>query len=417
MFGEKTEIKNQSKENNLRILVISQYFYPENFRINDLCYGLLEKGCKVTVFTGKPNYPKGKFFKGYGYLSKGAEVINNISVIRSNLIPRGKGGGLSLFINYISFVIFGIFKLFFLKGKYDKIFIYAPSPITVGFLGILASKIFKAKSYLWVHDLWPESVKAAGGINNKIILNLINEMTKFIYKLSDKILIQSPKFSDYLINQGVDKKKIIYYPYYAESFYKETITSDEVKKSFSSDYLNILFAGNIGVAQSFDTIIDAVNLINKEIKIKITVLGDGRDKLRIINKIKQLNLNENFTFLGSFPPEKMPDFFSVADALLVTLKKSDIFSMTIPGKVQSYLACGKPIIGSLDGIGSEIINSASCGFSTNAESSKGLAESFLKFNELSNNSKKNLGLNSRNYYEKEFEREKLLSKLIDIFEK
>ena len=103
MFGEKTAIKNQSKENNLRILIISQYFYPENFRINDLCYGLLEKGCKVTVFTGKPNYPEGNFFKGYGYLSKGAEVINNILVIRSNLIPRGKGGGLSLFINYISF--------------------------------------------------------------------------------------------------------------------------------------------------------------------------------------------------------------------------------------------------------------------------------------------------------------------------
>lgn len=400
----------------MRILVISQYFYPENFRINDLCFGLIEKGCEVTVFTGKPNYPKGKFFKGYGYFSKGSETINEIKVIRSNLVPRGKGSGLSLFINYISFVLFGAFKLFLLKGKYDKILIYAPSPITVGFLGILASIIFRAKSYLWVHDLWPESVKAAGGIDNKIILNLINEMTKFIYKYSDKILTQSPRFSDYIVNQGVDNNKIIYYPYYAESFYKKTTTSKEVKKYFSSDNLNILFAGNIGIAQSFDTIIDAVNLINKEIKIKITVLGDGRDKERVINKIGKLNLNENFNFLGSFPPERMSDFFSATDALLVTLKKSDIFSMTIPGKMQSYLACGKPIIGSLDGIGAEIINDASCGFSSNAESSKGLAKSFLKFNKLSFNERKIFGVNSKKYFEKEFSKEKLLYKLIDIFE-
>ncbi|MDC0034269.1 glycosyltransferase family 4 protein [Flavobacteriaceae bacterium] len=376
---------------------------------------MLEKGCEVTVFTGKPNYPKGKFFKGYGYFSKGSEIINNIKVIRSNLIPRAKGRGLSLFINYISFVLFGSFKLFLMKGKYDKILIYAPSPITVGFLGILASKIFRAKSYLWVHDLWPESVKAAGGIDNKIILNLINEMTKFIYKFSHRILIQSPRFSDYIVNQGVANNKIIYYPYYAESFYKKITTSNEVKKYFSSDNLNILFAGNIGIAQSFDTIIDAVNLINKEIKIKITVLGDGRDKERVINKIGKLNLNENFNFLGSFPPERMSDFFSAADALLVTLKKSEIFSMTIPGKMQSYLACGKPIIGSLDGIGSEIINDASCGFSSNAESSRGLAKSFLKFNKLSFKERKIFGVNSKKYYKKEFDREKLLSKLINIF--
>ena len=135
----------------MRILVISQYFYPENFRINDLCFGLIEKGCEVTVFTGKPNYPKGNFFKGYGYFSKGSEIINEIKVIRSNLVPRAKGSGLSLFINYISFVLFGAFKLFLLKGKYDKILIYAPSPITVGFLGILASIIFISN---WALKLW-----------------------------------------------------------------------------------------------------------------------------------------------------------------------------------------------------------------------------------------------------------------------
>ena len=400
----------------MRILVISQYFYPENFRINDLCFGLLEKGCEVTVFTGKPNYPKGKFFKGYGYFSKGSEIINNIKVIRSNLIPRAKGRGLSLFINYISFVLFGAFKLFLMKGKYDKILIYAPSPITVGFLGILASKIFRAKSYLWVHDLWPESVKAAGGINNKIILSLINTMTKSIYYFYDNILVQSPYFKNYLVNQGVNSEKITYYPYYAESFYKIVDKNKKIDNLFPKG-LNIIFAGNIGVAQSFDTIIEAVKItLNNFKNLNIIVLGDGRDKTRVLKKIKEEGLN-NFYFMGSFPPEDMPEYFASADALLVSLKKSKIFSSTIPGKIQSYLACGKPIIASLDGIGAKIINDASCGFSSHAEDSHGLAESMIAFNTLKEDDKIKLGINARKYYENEFEREKLLSKLIDIFEK
>ena len=126
------------------------------------CFSLQNKGHEITVLTGKPNYPNGKFFKGYNFYNKGYEIINNVKVYRSLIIPRGSGGGLRLFINYISFVFFGFFKIFLIRGSFDKVFIYAPSPITVGFLGILASKIFKTKSYLWVHDLWPESVKSSG---------------------------------------------------------------------------------------------------------------------------------------------------------------------------------------------------------------------------------------------------------------
>ena len=165
----------------MKILVISQYFFPENFRINDLCYGLSEMGHKVTVLTAKPNYPGGKFFKGYSLFNNNFEQKNGIDIYRSLIIPRGNSSGISLFINYISFVFFGIFRILTIRGKFDKIFIYAPSPITVGFLGVFASFIFKAKSYLWVHDLWPESVKDAGGINNSIILEIINFMTKTIY--------------------------------------------------------------------------------------------------------------------------------------------------------------------------------------------------------------------------------------------
>ena len=401
----------------MRILIISQYFYPENFRINDLCLGLKSNGHAVTVLTAKPNYPKGSFFSGYSFFNNPIEKYKGIKVYRSPIIPRGKATGLNLFLNYISFVIFGFIKLFFIREKFDKIFIYAPSPITVGYLGIAASFIFRAKPYLWVHDLWPESVKDAGGINNKFALSLVNLMTKSIYYFYDSILVQSPSFKDYLLNQGVSDSKIIYYPYYAENFYKVVNEDIKIKSQFGKG-LNIVFAGNIGVAQSFNTIIEAVKILATKLEnFKFIIIGEGRDRKRVEKKIADYSLNNHFEFLGSFPPEEMPVFFASADALLVTLKDTKIFSMTIPGKLQSYLASGKPIIASLNGIGAKIVKESNSGFTSCAEEPESLANSIIKFSKLNLMQKKELGNNARDYYKKEFERSRLLIRLIDIFEK
>ncbi|MDB2366502.1 glycosyltransferase family 4 protein [Flavobacteriaceae bacterium] len=401
----------------MRILIISQYFYPENFRINDLCIGLKDKGHIITVLTAKPNYPKGKFFSGYSFFNRSVEKYKGIKVYRSPIIPRGNATGLKLFINYISFVFFGSINLFFIKEKFDKIFVYAPSPITVGYIGALASFIFKAKAYLWVHDIWPESVKDAGGINNKLVLSLVNQMTKSIYYFYENILVQSPAFSEYLIGQGVNESKIIFYPYYAEKFYKVINEENEIKSQYG-DGLNIVFAGNIGVAQSFDTIIEAAKILSKKSNnFRFIIIGDGRDKKRVIQKISENFLDDYFKFLGSYPPEKMPAFFASADALLVSLKNTKIFSMTIPGKLQSYLACGKPIIASLNGIGAKIINESNSGYTSNAEDYESLANAIIDFSKLNSTKKNELGKNARDYYEKEFERSSLLTRLIDIFEK
>ena len=400
----------------MRILIISQYFFPENFRINDLCIGLKSRGHDISVLTAKPNYPEGKFYKKYSFWKKNTEIYEGIKVYRAPIFPRGSGTGIRLFLNYISFVFFGSLRLIFIRNKFDKIFVYAPSPITVGYIGIIASIIYRAKPFLWVHDLWPESVKDAGGINNKFVLGLIDLMTKSIYYFYKDILVQSPRFKEYLVNQGINTKKIIYYPYYAEAFYKKVNKSSEIESIFPSG-LKILFAGNIGVAQNFDTIIKAAKKLDKEIdEFTFIILGDGRDKSRVLTVIENLSIGNRFMFLGSFPPNEMPYYFASADALLVSLKKSKIFELTIPGKLQSYLACGKPIIASIDGITSEIINNADCGLTSPSGDHNSLAESIIHFNKLSIDKKRRMGKNAIEFYNKEFERNRLLNKLINIFE-
>ena len=397
----------------MRILVISQYFFPENFRINDLVFSLHNRGHHIEVLTGKPNYPKGEYFNNYSWRSPSKEEINGVKVYRANLLLRKKAGGLRLFLNYLSFVLFAGLKLFRIRGKFDKVLIYAPSPITVGFLGIIAARKFKCKSYLWVHDLWPESVRVAGGITNKLVLNIVNTMIKIIYKFTDVILVQSPEFKTYIKNQNVPEHKLIYYPYYAEDFYKVVEKQEEYKKLFPRGF-NLVFAGNIGVAQSFDTIISAFELI-KEIEINLIVIGDGRDKDRIQKLIKKKEISNKFHFFGSFPPQVMSNYFACADALLITLKKADIFSYTIPGKLQSYLACGRPIIGALDGIGNKIIRDSKSGYSSEAENEKLLADNILKIFKASMVEKEKLSGNAIAYFNKNFNKDYLLEDLEQIF--
>lgn len=400
----------------MRVLIVTQYFWPENFRINDLSLGLVERGFEVDVLTGKPNYPKGKFFEGYGFLNVRKEVWNNINIFRSPLIARGSGSGIRLMLNYLSFAFFNSIRSFFLKKKYDLIFVYEPSPITVGIPAVIISKRLKIPIYFWVQDLWPESVTAAGQIKNKLILNQLDSLTRWVYKNSEKILIQSEAFRKYILDQDVANSKIIYYPNSTESFYDIVKPKEGIVSLFPKDSFVLLFAGNIGDAQDFDCILEAAKIIKKKSsKIHIVIVGDGRKKDYVKQCVNDYKLEDNFHLLGSFPVEQMPDFFACSDALLVTLKKSKIFSMTIPSKVQSYLACGKPIVAALDGQGAAIIEEAKAGFVTPASDSHALAESILKMFALSKVEREKLSKNSRKYFEANFEREKLIDKLIEIF--
>lgn len=398
----------------MRILIVTQYFWPENFRINDLCIGLKERNHEVTVLTGKPNYPSGNFFRGYTFAGKSKEVYKGIKIYRSFIIPRKSGKGINLILNYFSFCFFSSFWTYLIKEKFDRIFVYEPSPITVGIPAIVAKFRFKAPIYFWVQDLWPESITDAGGVKNKMAIKLTDQLTRFIYSKCHKILVQSEAFISYIESQGVSPHKLIYYPNSTESFYKVEVPEPSFQNKFPKG-INILFAGNLGEAQSFDTILESAHIIrDKNIQINFVILGDGRMSEYIKKRIIELKLEQLVYLLGAYPSEDMPKFFCCADALLVSLKKSNIFSKTIPSKLQSYMACGRPIIASLDGIGAEIVKSAGVGFASPAEDAEGLASNILDFISLEDAVKKTMGLNARNYYESHFEREMLLSKLENI---
>jgi glycosyltransferase involved in cell wall biosynthesis len=402
----------------MKILIVSQYFWPESFKINDLALGLKERGHEVTIFTGKPNYPKGEFYKGYSFWKKADEHWEGIKIYRSNLLPRGKGGGLRLMANYLSFAFFASVKAFFQKGNFDAILVYEPSPITVGIPAIALRKKLKIPIYFWVQDLWPESISAAGQINNKLVLNTANTITKWIYKHSRKVLIQSEAFTDYILNQGVPLEKLIYYPNSTESYFKPVTPSPEIKKLLPQDSFIVLFAGNIGECQDFETTVEAArSVIEKEKKIHFVILGDGRKKKFVEEQVNKYNLQNNFHLLGSFPSQAMPEFFACADTLLVTLGDDRIFDLTIPSKVQSYLACGKAIIGSLNGEGAKVIETAKAGVVAPAGHPEKLAEKILELFNTDPETLAEMGKEGRQFFNENFERELLLDKLVEILKK
>lgn len=397
----------------MKILIITQYFWPESFKINDLALGLKERGYNVSVLTAIPNYPKGVFFDNYSFWKNNEEEWNGIKIYRSKIFSRGNGG-IRLMLNYVSFVFFCSLKVFFIKEKFDKIFVYEPSPITVGLPAIVASRKMKIPYYFWVQDLWPESLSAAGGIKNKYVLSFFDKITRLIYSKSKKVLVQSKGFADYIKKQGCFSDKIIYYPNSAEKLYRPLEPVLEYQSKLSEGF-KLIFAGNLGEAQGIDTLINAAKIVKeKGVEVNWVFLGDGRQREYYINEVKRIGLESNFYFLGAFPAETMPYFFSCAEALIVSLKKDKIFSLTIPSKLQSYLACGKPILASLDGEGAKVIEESMAGFVSPSENAELFAANVIKLYNLSSESRSEMSENALQYFKNEFEREMLIDRLIEI---
>ncbi|TSA58100.1 glycosyltransferase WbuB [bacterium] len=400
----------------MKIFIVTQYFWPENFRINDLAASLALKGHEVTVLTGIPNYPEGKYFAGYGLFKNLRQNWDGVKILRLPVMPRGCGGSICLALNYFSFVVSGIvFAPFICRGKFDLIFVYEPSPISVGLPAILLKKIKSTPLFFWVQDLWPESLSATGAVKSTIFLKLAKKLVHFIYHRCNLILVQSKAFIPSILSFGVDKNRIAYFPNSAEGLYCPMELGDDApeRKEIPRGFI-VMFAGNIGAAQDFPTIISAAEKLREHTDIYWIVIGDGRMRRWAEDEVAARNLRRNFIFLGRHPAESMPRYFALADALLVTLKDEEIFKLTVPSKVQSYLACAKPIIASLAGEGARIIQEARTGFSCPPENPLGLAKLVLKMYHMDERERQAMGLNGRKYFESNFCRSKLINQLDNL---
>ncbi len=396
----------------MKILLVTQYFWPENFRVNDFAITLKDEGHEITVLTGIPNYPEGRFFKGYGFLNKRIEDFHGIKIIRVPLVPRGKGSSFRLILNYISYAITASWAAFFYSGKVDCVFVAQYSPITVALPAIIIKKIKKKPMVMWVQDLWPESISATGAIKDRILLDVIGKLVRYIYRQCDVLLVQSKGFIPRIMDQGVTFDRIKYMPNWAEAIYQPLPQEkSNVLSVLFPEGFRIMFAGNIGAAQDFETILSAAAILKEKSDIQWLIVGDGRMRSTVEKLVQEMGLTECVHFFGGYPLEDMPSFFAHADVMLVTLRADVIFGLTIPSKIQSYLACGKPIVAALDGEGARVIEESGAGIVGASGDACTLANNVLAMYKLSVKERANMGAKGRKYFEGNFERNRIIQKL------
>lgn len=400
----------------VRILVVSQYFWPENFRINDLCAELARRGHKVTVLTGLPNYPSGQLFAAFQDSPESYNVYQGVSIVRVPIILRGRSK-FSLALNYLSYPLIastiGLFKL--RKMSFDIVFICQLSPVFLSLPGIVYNFISNTPIIMWIVDLWPESL-AGVNVKNKAVLKFTEYYVSFLYKRCSLLLGQSKAFSQNVKKYQGGLEKFRYFPSWAEHLFLNKGVSEGIVEFDEFNGFKILFAGNIGEAQDFPSIIKAAErLAHKRINAKFFILGSGSAFERSQFEVHSRGLTDHIEFLGRYPLERMPDFYDRADALLVTLKKSAAFDKTIPAKVQGYMTASKPILTMLTGEGSRIVSEANCGLTAESGDFERLVENISALIGSSRREKSALAANGRRYAEAEFNRDKLISKLENWF--
>lgn len=405
-----------------KILFVCQYFYPETFRGNDIAFHLAEEGHDVHVVTGIPNYPKGKFFPGYGLFKKRHEVINGVRVTRLPLVPRGEDNKIMLMLNFFSFFIVGWFWMLFhaLWHKYDLVFCQQLSPVMMSSPAVLYKKMRHVPLYTWVLDLWPESLTAAGGINNKYILGFFNLFVKSEYKNSDKILTSSKSFDQSILKYGDYKDKVIYYPQWSDGASNVSglnfALPEKLKELSSNGDFIVMFAGAVGEAHGMECNMQAA-LKTKEYKnIKWVIVGDGRRLDWVRSFVKENGIEETVITLGRFPSETMPLFFEKADVMLVSLTDSPLFNMYSPAKIASYMAAERPIIAALNGEGGEVIKAAECGWNVKAGDSDSLAKLVIALSQTDKQELAVKGQKGKAYYDKFFTKDECLKKLDKIMD-
>lgn len=396
----------------MRVLVVSQYFWPEGFRINEVTKSLVEKGVQVDVLTGKPNYPEGKIFEGYRIGGCQREQYCGANISRVPLIPRGKNSSIRLALNYLSFIVSGlVFGPWLKRGKkYDVIFVYGLSPLMLALPALFMGWLKKVPVVIWVQDLWPQSLSATGYVRNRFILWAVEQVVRFIYRHADLLLVQSRAFVE-PVRVLASNTPIKYYPNSVDGSFAVPATGKTPDVPGLEGGFSVMFAGNIGAAQGVEVIVEAATLLKDNKDIQFVVLGDGSCREWMLQQVADRNLT-NLHLPGRYPVETMPGFMQKASALLVTLADREIFAATVPNKVQAYMAAGRPIIACLPGEGARLVVDAKAGVGVRAEDGKALAEAVLGLYRMSESERDEMGRNGRVYFHENFDHERLVDQLI-----
>lgn len=393
------------KQNNKRkkILVVCQHYYPENFQITPICEQLVKDGYDVTILTGLPNYPTGivpdEYKKGHR-----DEIINGVHVVRGYEIGRRKGP-LWLAINYVSFTLSFLHKVNVLSGDFDIVLVYQLSPVLMALPGIKYANKHKVPLMIYCCDLWPESMKMYIKNEKNILFRIMKRMSQKVYSRADLLAVQSKSFIDYMEQtHGIKRDKMIYMPAFADETYLETdFTSDD-------NLVDFVFLGNLGIAQNLISVLEAVNKIKDVPNFKVHFVGDGSCLGQMKEFVNNNGLEDIVQFYGRRPVEEMPKFYKLADACLVSLKADNATGLTLPSKVQGYMAAGLPIIGMIDGSAQEVIAEAKCGLCVNADDVDGFARVMKNFIE-NKEEYRDFGLNGRKYFKDNFNKRKLLDSI------
>lgn len=395
------------------ILLISQYFYPEPFRVNDMAAEWVKRGYKVTVLTGIPNYPMGKFYDGYDYRHKRRECWNGVDIIRIPLIPRGNSrnkllNAAGMAANYLSFIVSGRGWVKKNNVKADLVFTVEVSPMTQALIGTWYKKRYHVPAYLYVQDLWPENVVTVTGIQSKAVIGPINRMVDKIYRETDEIFTTSPSFVKAIVNRKtkVDRKKVHYWPQYAEEFYRP-MPRQNIDGIPDDGSFKIAFTGNIGTAQGLGILPETARLLKTE-NVKFIIVGDGRFLPELERQIEKRRVREKFILLPRVPASRIPEILSACNAGFISFAQTPLWEMTIPAKLQSYMACGKAIIASASGETKRIIQEAECGVCCEIGNAQALADGIR---ELIRADCQDMGRKARKYFRENFDKKKLMDQM------
>ena len=398
----------------MRLLVVSQYFWPEVFRVNDLVSELVSRGHEVTVLTGRPNYPSGLVFEDFAREPSRFNRYEGAEIVRVPVRPRGHGS-FRMVLNYLSFVVWAsILGPWRLRGRrFDAIFMFEISPITSALPAVLLRRLKRAPLLMWVLDLWPDTLSAVGVVRSPRLLGWVGQLVAFIYKRCDRILVQSRAFYTNVRKWSGDTTRVRYFPAWAEAPFDQELPGVQPAPEVApySKTFNVMFAGNIGEAQDFPAILDAAQGLKHRCDIRWLIVGDGRAAAAVRDEIARRSLGEHVVMLGRHPLDRMPSFFRGANALLVSLKAEPIFAMTIPGKVQSYLAAGLPLLGMLDGEGARVIEEARAGLVCPAGDGNALSQRVDQLASMTAEARSAMGASGRAYCRREFDRQSLVSNL------